>query len=161
MTFHSHSEKQRSNWLESRVENFILTQVCVQSLSRPRLWLHGLQHARLPCPSLSPGVCSALCPLSQWCFTTISSSVVPFSSCLQSFPVSGSFPVSPLFTAGGQNIRASASASVPPGNSQSCFPLGFDWFLPIIRARVSKHDFIYISNIFFKNLKGVWKQKSF
>ena len=69
--------------------------------------------------------------------------------------------VSPLFTAGGQNIRASASASVPPGNSQSCFPLGFDWFLPIIRARVSKHDFIYISNIFFKNLKGVWKQKSF
>ena len=83
---------------------------------------HRLQHARLPCPSLSPGVCSNSCPLSQWCHPTISSSVAPFSSCLQSFPASGSFPVSQLFTSGGQSIGA--SASVLPMNIQDWFPLG-------------------------------------
>ena len=72
------------------------------------LWPHELQHTSLPCPSLSPGVCSNLCPLSWWCHSTISSSVVPFSSCLQSFPASGSFPMSQLFASGGQNIGASA-----------------------------------------------------
>ena len=72
---------------------------------------HGLQHARLPCPSPPPGVYSDSCPLSRWCHPTISSSVVPFSSCLQSFPASGSFPVGQFFTSGGQSIRASASAS--------------------------------------------------
>ena len=82
----------------------------VQSLMMSHsLWPHGLQHARLPCPSLSPGAYSNSCPLSQWCHPTISSSVVPFSSCLQSFPASGSFPVSWLFTSGGQSIGASAS----------------------------------------------------
>ena len=65
---------------------------------------HGLQHARLPCPSQSPGVCSNSCPLNQWCHPTISSSAAPFSSCPQSFPASGSFPVSQLFTSGGQSI---------------------------------------------------------
>ena len=68
---------------------------------------HGLQHARLPCPSPTPRVCSNSCPLSQWCHPTISSSVIPFSCCLQSFPASGSFPVSQFFTAGGQSIEAS------------------------------------------------------
>ena len=77
------------------------------------LWPHKLQHARLPCPLLSPGVCSSSCPLSQWCYLTISSSVALFSSCPQFFPASGSFPVSQLFISGGQNIGASASASVP------------------------------------------------
>ena len=72
----------------------------------------GLQHARLPCSSLSPGVCSDSCPLSQWWYLTISSSVTPFSVYLQSFPASGSLPVSQLFASGGQNIRASASASL-------------------------------------------------
>ena len=79
---------------------------------------HGLQHARLPCPSPTPGACSNSCPLSRWCHSIASSSVVPFSSCLQSFPASGSFPVSRLFTSGGQSIGASASASVLPMNIQ-------------------------------------------
>ena len=88
------------------------------------LQAHRLQHARLPCPSLSPGVCSNSCPWSHWCHPTISSSVVPFSSCLQSFPAPGSFPMSQLFTSGGQSIGASASASVLPVNIQGWFPLG-------------------------------------
>ena len=85
---------------------------------------HGLQHARLPGPSLSPGVCSNSCPLSWWCHPTISSSATPFSSCLQSFPASGSFPMSWFFASGGQSIGASASASVLPLNIQGWFPLG-------------------------------------
>ena len=85
---------------------------------------HGLQHARLPCPSPIPGACSNSCPSSWWCHPTISSSVIPFSSCLQSFLTSGSFPISQLFTSGGQSIGASASASVLPMNIQDSFPLG-------------------------------------
>ena len=77
---------------------------------------HGLQHTSLPCPSSSPGVCSNSCPSSQWCPPAILSSVVPFSSCLQSFPAPGSFPVSQLFTSGGQSIDTSASASGFPMN---------------------------------------------
>ena len=84
----------------------------------------GLQHTRLPCPSSSPGACSNSCPLCQWCHPTISSSVVPFSSCLQSFPASGSFPIGQFFTSGGQSIGASASASVLLMNIQDWFPLG-------------------------------------
>ena len=83
-----------------------------------------LQYARLPCPSLSPWVCSNSCPLSQWCHPTLLSSVVPFSSCPQSFPASGSFPVSQLFTLIDQSIGASASASVLLMNIQCWFPLG-------------------------------------
>ena len=89
------------------------------------LWPHGLQHTRLPCPSLYPGVHSNPCPLSRWCHPTISPSVAPFSTFPQSFPASGSFPMSLLFTSGGQSIGASASASVFPMNSQGWFPLGF------------------------------------
>ena len=87
---------------------------------------HGLQHTRLPCPSPSLGVCSNSCPLSWWCHPIISSSVIPFSSCLQSFPASGSFPMSQFFSSGGQSIGASASASVLPMNIRNWFPLGFD-----------------------------------
>ena len=86
---------------------------------------HGLQHRRLLCPSSTPGACSNSCPSSRWCLPTISSSVVPFSSCLQSFPASGSFPMSQLFTSGGQSIGVSASASVFPVNIQDWFPLWF------------------------------------
>ena len=89
------------------------------------LWPHGLQHTRLPCPSPTPGACSDSCPSSGWCHPTISSSVIPFSSCLQSFPASGSFPISQFFTSGGQSIGASASESVFPVNIQDWFPLGF------------------------------------
>ena len=88
------------------------------------LWPHGLQHTRLPCPSPSPGVCSKSCPLSRWWHTTTSSSVVPFSSCPPSFPVSGSFPMSQFFLSGGQSIGVLASASVLPMNIQGWFPLG-------------------------------------
>ena len=88
------------------------------------LGAHGLQHASLPCPSLSPGVCSNTYPLSQWCYPTISSSVYAFSSCPQSSPISGSFPMSWCFTSGGQIIIAPASASVLPMNIQDWFPLG-------------------------------------
>ena len=97
----------------------------VESLSYvDSLQPHGLQHARLPCPSPTPGACSNLCPLSQWCHSTISSTVVPFSSCLKSFPASGSFPMSWLFALGGQSTGVSASASVLPINIQDWFPLG-------------------------------------
>ena len=85
---------------------------------------HGLQHTRLTCPLLSPGVCSNSCPLSQWCHATIPFSVLPFSSRLQSFPASGSFPMSQFFTSGGQSIGTSASASVLPMNIQGLFPSG-------------------------------------
>ena len=78
---------------------------------------HGLQHARLPCLTPTPGAYSNSCPLSQWCHPTISSSVIPFS-CLQSFPASGSFPMSQLFASGGQSIGVSASTSVLPMNTQ-------------------------------------------
>ena len=88
-------------------------------------WPHGLQHTRLPCPSPTPRACSNSCPSSWWCHPTISSSVIPFSSCLQSFQASGSFPMSQFFPWCGQSIGASASASVPPINIQDWFPLGF------------------------------------
>ena len=88
------------------------------------LWPHGLQHTRPPCPSPTPGVYSNSRPLSWWCHPTISFSVIPFSSHLQSFPASGSFPMSHFFASGGQNIEVSASASVLPVNIQDWFPLG-------------------------------------
>ena len=89
------------------------------------LWLHRLQHARPPCPSPTPGVYSNSCPLSRWCHPAISSSVIPFSSHLQSFPASESFPMSQFFTSGGQSIGVSASASVLSMNMQDWFPLGW------------------------------------
>ena len=85
---------------------------------------HGLQHTRPPCPSPTPAVYSNSCPLSQWCHPAISSSVVPFSSCPQSLPASGSLPMSQLVTWGGQSIGVSAWASVLPMNTQVWFPLG-------------------------------------
>ena len=86
---------------------------------------HGLKHARLSCPSPTPGACSNSCPSSWWCHPTISFSVIPFSSCLQSFLASGSFPLSQFFASGGQSIGVSASASVLPMNNQDWFPLGW------------------------------------
>ena len=85
---------------------------------------HGLQHARLPYTSPTPGACSNSCSLSQWCHSTISSSVVPFSSCLQSFLSISVFLMSQLFASGGQSIRASVLASVLQMNIQDWFPLG-------------------------------------
>ena len=89
------------------------------------LWPHGLQHARLPCPSPNPGGYSNSCPSCQWCYATSSSSVIPFSSRLQSCPAAGSFKMSQLSTSGGQRIRVSASTSVLPMNAQDWSPLGW------------------------------------
>ena len=111
---------------------------------------HGLQHTRLPCSSPSPIVCSNSCPLSQWCYATISSSVIPFSSCLQSFQASGSFPMSRLFASGSQSTGASAWASVCPMNIQDWFPLGMTGCISLqskglsrvfSSATVQKHQF--------------------
>ena len=88
---------------------------------------HGLQHARPPCPSPTPRVYSDSCPFSQWCHLAISSSVIPFSSCLQSFPASGSFQMSQFFASGGQSIGVSASASVLPMNTQGLISFRMDW----------------------------------
>ena len=87
------------------------------------LWPHESQHARPPCPSPTPGVHPNPCPLSRWCHPTISSSVIPFSSCSQSFPASGSFQMSQLFASSGQSIGVSASTSVLPMNTQDWSPL--------------------------------------
>ena len=95
-----------------------------RSVVSDSLWPHELQHARSPCPSPTPWVYPNSCLLSQWCHLTISSSVVHFSSCPQSFPTSGSFQMSQLFASGGQNIGISASTSVLPMNTQNWFPLG-------------------------------------
>ena len=92
---------------------------------------HGLQHVRLPCPSLTPEASSNSCPSSWRCHPTISSSVVSFSSCLQSFPASGSFPMRQFFARGGQSIRVLASASVLPMNIQDWFPLGLTGWISL------------------------------
>ena len=88
------------------------------------MWPHGLQRARSPCPSPTPRTCSNSCPSVQWCHPTVSSSVTPFSSCLQSFPPAGAYPVSRFFASSGQSIGVSASASVFPMNIQDWFPSG-------------------------------------
>ena len=107
------------------VLTLIINCCCCCSLSRVQLFVTPLTAApQASCPSLSPGVCSNSCPLWQWCHPTISSSVIPFSSCLPSFPALGSFPMSWLFSSGGQSTGASASASVLPMNSLGSFPLG-------------------------------------
>ena len=99
---------------------------------------HGLQHTRLPCPSPSPGVCSDSCPLSQWYHPTISFSVTPFSSCPQSFPASGSLPMSQLFALGDQSIGASALVSVLPVIIQGWFPLGLTGLISILPKGLSR-----------------------
>ena len=102
------------------------------------LWPHELQHTRPPCPSPTPGVYPNSCPLSQWCHLTISSSVIPFSSCLQSFPTSGSFQMSQVFLPGGQNIGVSASISVLPMNTQDWSPLGWSGWISLQTKGLSR-----------------------
>ena len=102
------------------------------------LWPHGLQHTRLPCPSPTLGAYSNSCPLRQWCHPTISCFVVPFSSHLQSFPASGSFPMSRFFTSGCQSIGVSALASVLPMNVQDWFPLGWTAWISLQSKGLSR-----------------------
>ena len=120
------------------------------SIMSDSLWTHESQHARPPCPSPTPGVYSNPCPSSWWCHPTISSSVVPFSSCPQSLLASGSFPMSQLFAWGGQSTGVSASASVLPVNTQDWSPLGWtDWISlqskglsrVFVNTIVQKHQF--------------------
>ena len=108
------------------------------SVRSDSLLSHELQHARLPCPSPTPRACSNSCPSSWWCHPTISSSVVPFSSRLQSFPASGSFPVSEFFASDGQRIGISASASVLPVNIQDWFPWGLSGWIPLQSKGLSR-----------------------
>ena len=99
---------------------------------------HESQHARPPCSSPTPGVYSNSCPLSRWCHPTISSSVIPFSSHLQSFPTSGTFQMSQFFASGGQSIGASASASVLPMNIENWFPLGWTGWISLQSKGLSR-----------------------
>ena len=102
------------------------------------LQTHGLQQARLPYSSPTPRAYSNWCPSSQWCYPSISSSIVPFSSCLQSFPASGSFPMSQFFASGGQSIGVSASASVFPMNIQDWLPLGWTGWISLQSKGLSR-----------------------
>jgi hypothetical protein len=102
------------------------------------LRLHGWQHTRLPCLSPTPGVYTNSCTSSQWCHPTISSSVVPFSSCLQPYPASGSFQMSQFFTSSGQNIGVSASAAVFPMNIQDWSPLGWTGWISLLSKGLSR-----------------------
>ena len=129
------------------------------------LWPHGLQHARLPCPSPSPGWSNS-CPMSGSCCPTILFSVVPFSSCLLSFPASGSFPVSRFFPSGGQAIGASASASILPMNIQGWFSLGLTGLISLqskglsrvfSNTTVQKHQFFTTqSSLWFNSHIRTW-----
>ena len=134
---------------------------------------HGLQQARFPCPSLSPRVCSNSCPLSQWCHPTILSSVVPFSSHPQSFPASGSFPMSQLFTLDGQSIGVSSSASVLPMNIQGWFSLGSTGLISLLSkglsrvfssTAVGKCQCLVLSLLYgptLTSIHGYWKNHNF
>ena len=110
----------------------------VQLLSCLTLRPHGLQHTSLSCQSPIPGAYSNSCPLTRWCRPTISSSVIPFSSCLQSFPASGSFQMSQFFVSGGQSIGVSASISVLPMNIQDWFPLGWNGWISLQSKGLSR-----------------------
>ena len=111
---------------------------CSVAKSYPILWPHTLQHTWLLCPSLSLGVCSNSCPLNRWCHPTISFSVTPFASFTQSFPASGSFPISWLCTSGGQSIGASVLASVLPVSIQGWFPLGWTGWISLLAKGLSR-----------------------
>ena len=124
-----------------------------RSVTSDSLRPHGLQHARPPCPSPAPRVYSNSGPLSKWCRRTISSSVIPFSCCLQSFPASGSFLMSQFFASGDQSIGVSASTSVPPMNTQDWSPLGWTGWISLeskgllrvfSNTTVQKHQFFSI-----------------
>ena len=119
----------------------IKSDMCIQfscSVVSEFLWPHGLQHARPPCPLPTPWVYPNSCPLSWWCHPTISSPVVPFSSCPQSFPASESFPISQLLASGGQSIGVSASTSVLPMNAQDWYPLGWTGWISLQSKGLSR-----------------------
>ena len=138
--------------VHTRTQRAIVTGKSVQSLSASdSLWTHGLLQARLPCSSPTPRACANSCLSSRWCHPTNSSSIVPFSSHLQSFPASGSFPMSQFFTLGGQGIGVWASASVLSMNTQDWSPLGLTAWISLLskglsrvfyNTTVQKHQFV-------------------
>ena len=137
------------------------------------LWVYGLQHTRLPCLSPTLRAYTNSCPLCRWCHSTISSSVGSFSSCLQSFPASGSFPMSQFFPSGGQSFGISASTSVLPMNIQDWFPLGWTGWISLLSKELSrvfsnttvqKHQFFGAQLFYSPNLTSIhdcWKNYSF
>ena len=153
------------SWDRFVAVGWLVQKVSVQfshSVMSNSLWLHGLQHARPPCPSPTPRAYSNSCPSSQWCHPTNSSSVLPFSSCTQSFPASGSFPISQLFASGcTSGIGASASASVLPVNIQGWSPLGFTGLISLQskgRSRVFSNTTVQKHRLFDGQLS--WKSNS-
>ena len=134
---------------KKRISSVQFSRSVVSNSLRP----HGLQHARLPCPSPTPRVYSNSCPFSQWCHPTISSSVTRFSSCPQSFPASGSFLISQLFASGGQNIGASASASLFPMNIQGWFSLGLTGLISLLSKGLSR---VFSNTIVQKKRSSEW-----
>ena len=165
MEFFKSFEEFRSCGFEKRLQHGILQskepQASVQfscSVMSNSLQPHGLQHARPPCPSPTPGVYSNSSPLSRWCHPAISPAVVPFSFCLQSFPESGSFQMNQFFASGAQSIGVSASASVLPMNIQDWFPLGLIGWISLqskglsrvfSSPTVQKHQLILQCSVFF------------
>ena len=142
------------------MSNYVNVIQFICSVMSDSLLPHEQQHTRLPCPSPTPGVCSNSCPSSWWCHPTISSSVVPFSSGLQSCLASGSFQMSQLFAAGGQSIGVSALTSVLPMNIQDWFPLGWTGCTSLqpkglsrvfSNITVGKHQFFFFFLILFLN----------
>ena len=131
------AEYSRHRYLYIRLHSLIEIQ-CSRSVLSNSLRPHGLQHTRPPCPSPTPEVCSNSCPSSQWCHPTISSSVILFSFSLQSFQASGSFPMSQFFALDGQNIVASASASVLPVNTQDWSPSGCTGWISLQSKELSR-----------------------
>ena len=146
-------------WIAYNITTYICNQYCISLylllfshwVLSGSLWPHGLQYTRLPCSSSSPGACSNSCPFSRWCHPTISSSVIPFSSCLQSFPASGSFQMSWLLASGGQSTGASASASILPMDIQAGFSLGLFGLISLKSKGLSR--------VFFNTT--VWKHQFF
>ena len=128
------------SWKESEKEYiYVISSVeFSHSVVSDSLWSQGLQHGRPPCLSSTPEVYPNSCPLSRWWHPIISSSVIPFSSCLQYCPASGSFPVSQFFTSDGQSIGVSASTSVPPMNIQDWFPLGWTVWISLKSKGLSR-----------------------
>ena len=121
------------------------------------LWPHRLKHTRLLCPLLCPGVCSNSCPFSRWCYLTISSSTTLFSFCFQSFPASGSFPMSQLFASGDESTGASMAVSVLPMNIQGWFPRMKDFDLHVIQGNLKnllQHQFKSFNSLVLSLLYG-------
>ena len=162
------SKQNRFYWTFSTLKSHQFSHSVVSDSLRP----YEPQHARPPCPSPAPGVYPNSCPLSRWCHLTISCSVVSFSSCLQSFPTSGSFKMSQLFASGGQSIGVSASKSVLPMNTEDWFPLGWTGWISLqskglsrifSNTTVQKHQFFYTQLLYSPTLTSIhdyWKNHS-